>query len=74
MKTPVKTRDFKIHRNEVIHKPTGARFSAYPESKEVKSMNWGRAGEVLESGADYDRDYIYRCAKKLIENRRLGLG
>lgn len=69
MKTPVKRNDFEIRENEVIHKPTGARFSAYPGSKEVKSMNWGRAGDVLESGADYDRDDILRCAQEFLANR-----
>jgi hypothetical protein len=71
MKTPVKLNDFEIRKDEVVHKPTGARFRAYPGSKEVKSMNWGRAGEVLESGADYERDDIYRCAKELLKNRKL---
>lgn len=70
MKTPVKRDDFEIRDNEVVHKPTGARFSAYPGSKATKSVNWGRADEVLESGANYDRDEILRCAEELLSKRK----
>lgn len=71
MKTPVKLNDFDVLENEVVHKPTGARFYAYPGDAEMKSHNWGRAGEVLESGADFDRDDIMRCAKELLAKRKL---
>jgi hypothetical protein len=62
------TRDqFEVKRNEVIHKPTGASFTSYPGlDKEIKSVNWSRCGDVLDSGEDYSRDQVGAMAKTLM--------
>jgi hypothetical protein len=58
----------------VIHKPTGASFSTYeyddPENvgSDIK-MNWGRAGDVLESGEDYDRGEVGKIAVQLLREQ-----
>ena len=70
MSTPVKLDDFEVRENEVIHKPTGARVSAHPGREEPVRVNWGRAGEVLDNGAKYDRDDIMRVAKELLAKRK----
>ena len=70
MSTPVKLADFEIRENEVIHKPTGARLSAHPGLEEPAWVSWGRAGEVLDTGAEYDRDDVFRVAKELLANRK----
>jgi hypothetical protein len=66
--TPVTREQFEFESNlMVIHKPTGASFSTYeyddPENvgSDIK-MNWGRAGDVLESGEDYDRGEVGKIA------------
>ena len=54
------TRDqFEVSRNEVLHKPTGARFTSYPGlDKEISFTNWSRCGDVLPNGEDYSRDDV----------------
>jgi hypothetical protein len=44
---------FEISKNKVVHKPTGARFTAYPGRPEIATENLGRAGGRLENGDDY---------------------
>jgi hypothetical protein len=64
--TPVSRDQFEIKSDvEVLHKPTGARFSTYryddPDlvGSDIK-VNWGHAGEVLETGEDFDRQAVVR--------------
>lgn len=57
----------------VRHKPTGASFSSYryedPEQTNIHHLNWGKAGDVLESGEDYDRDEVIALADELLKER-----
>lgn len=55
----------------LIHKPTGAKWSIYPNGA-PSSVNWGRAGDVLPSGEDYDRGDLERLALFLIEKKNSG--
>jgi hypothetical protein len=73
--TPVTREQFEFESNlMVIHKPTGASFSTYeyddPENvgPDIK-MNWGRAGDVLESGEDYDRGEVGKIAVQLLREQ-----
>lgn len=73
--TPVTREQFEFESNlMVIHKPTGASFSTYeyddPENvgSDIK-MNWGRAGDVLESGEDYDRGEVGKIAVQLLREQ-----
>ena len=64
---------------QVVHKPTGARFSTYPydhpKDVEIQFLNWGRAGDRLENGDDYEREDVRRVAHELLrEQARLRAG
>jgi hypothetical protein len=70
--TPVKRDQFEIVSNvEVVHKPTGARFSTYeyPDPNDACStlnVNWACAGDRLESGEDYRRDDVGQVASDIL--------
>jgi hypothetical protein len=44
---------FDIEENSVLHKPTNARFSAYPGRPEGHLVNWGHAGSALPNGDNF---------------------
>jgi hypothetical protein len=62
------TRDqFKVTRNEVRHKPTGATFTSYPGlDKVITSVKWGSCGLMLPSGENYSCDEVEGFAKVLM--------
>jgi hypothetical protein len=66
--TKVTPDQFEWDENALRHKPTGARFSWYP-SGAPSSVNWGRAGDVLLTGEDFDRDEIRAAAMKIGETK-----
>ena len=67
--TKVTQEQFESKENEVVHKPTGARFTAYKGIAQPHIVNWGRCGEVLASGEDYDREDVQRVAVTLLARR-----
>ena len=64
--TEVLDSDFEWQDGKLVHMPTGATFT--PGSSWV---NWGRAGEVLDDGRDYDKDEVVAAAVRII---RAGAG
>jgi hypothetical protein len=63
--TPVKREQYTvINDRKVRHSPTDATFSVYEYKDPIVDpcstvrINWGRAGDVLASGEDYDRNEI----------------
>ena len=70
--TKVTREQFEILENSVVHKPTGARFTAYPGRPEIDRENVGRAGDVLENGDDYRLDEIRDIAALLLRERLKG--
>ena len=58
----------------VRHKPTGAKFSSSyrytnPEHTAITYLNWGKAGDVLNSGEDYNRGDVMALALELLRER-----
>ena len=66
MATPVVPSQFTVGKNKIVHKPTMATFSFDTGHTTFKSVNWGRAGERLASGADYRKDDVMRVAQQLL--------
>jgi len=66
MATPVVPSQFTVGKNKIVHKPTMATFSFDTGHTTFKSVNWGRAGEQLASGADYRKDDVMRVAQQLL--------
>ena len=62
---------FELSRHAVVHIPTGARFTAYPNIADPHLVNWGNAGNVLENGDDFDRNEIAQWAKAILSDREL---
>ncbi len=58
--------------NKVTHRPTEAKFWAYPGRPELAGHNPGNAGCVLPSGDEYELEEIKRAAEDFLENRPLG--
>lgn len=56
----------------MVHKPTGAAFGwSYPNSESDQiGFDWGKAGDVLDNGDDYDRDDVMAMAKVLLAEQR----
>lgn len=66
------TRDqFRLQGNSVVHVPTGAEFTAYPETPEPHMVNWGFAGDVLPNGEDYEREEVLAVAVSILAERKL---
>jgi len=59
---------FEIRDNEVIHTPTGARFTKYPNETELRHIYWGRAAEHLE----FRKLDIFEMAKTLLARQVKG--
>ncbi len=59
--TEVLDSDFEWHDGKLVHMPTGAVFT--PGSDWV---NWGRAGEVLDDGREYDMGELLSAALRMI--------
>jgi hypothetical protein len=60
------TRDqFEIQGNVVAHVPTGARFTVGSDF-----VNWGRAGDVLPDGDDFERKDILHIAIQIMRDIR----
>lgn len=57
---------FEIKDNEVIHTPTGARFTRYPNTPELRHASWGQAARHVE----FRKVDIFDVAKQLLASRR----
>jgi hypothetical protein len=69
MMTLVTEDQFDIEENSVVHRPTNARFSAYPGRPEGHLVNWGITGSVLPNGDDFDREDVANLALELLRTR-----
>ena len=59
--TKVTEDQFEIYGPIVRHVPTGARFTVGSDI-----VNWGRAGDVLPSGEEFEREDVQRMAFKIM--------
>jgi hypothetical protein len=66
MAAPVVPNQFEVGKNRIVHKPTNATFSFDMGHTTFKSINWGRAGELLSSGLNYRKDDVTRVAQQLL--------
>jgi hypothetical protein len=60
----VTTEQFEILPNEVVHRPTGARFTRYPGERLMRLAIWGGAGSHFE----FRKADILKMAQQLIES------
>jgi hypothetical protein len=73
--TPVRRDQFEFKNDvEIVHVPTGARISTYryhnPENAcSTVKVNWGKAGDRLESGEDYSREEVMQVACALLREQ-----
>lgn len=59
------TRDqFEWDGDRLTHIPTGARFNARSDW-----VNYGRAGEILPNGDDFERSDVLKVAKQIVDER-----
>jgi hypothetical protein len=68
--TKVTGEQFEISEDKVTHIPTGAWFIAHPGRPEIANRNWGRAGDLLETGDEYRRADILAMARQLLRARK----
>ena len=61
--------EFEVRENEVIHRPTNARWWAYPGNALLAGFNHGRLGNVLPDGNDYRVEEANRIAVQLLATR-----
>lgn len=66
---PATVDEFVTEGDKVIHKPTGAWFSAYKGQPHISHRSWGHAGEALPNGDGYWPDDIQAIAAKLLRAR-----
>ncbi len=60
---------FKLEGNRVVHEPTGALWSAYDGRAEPSHVNWGKAGDILPNGDEYDRHQVKQVALTILQER-----
>lgn len=70
-RTRVTEDQFQVDENEVVHRPTGARWTAYPGRPEPHLCSAGMLGSLLPSGEDYRREDVERVALQLLAARPL---
>jgi hypothetical protein len=68
-RTRVTDDQFEIEDNEVVHLPTGARWTAYPGRAEPHLYSAGMIGSVLPNGEDYRLDDVQPIALRLLATR-----
>ena len=67
--TKVTRAQFEIRDNEVVHRPTGACFTAYPGEREPYRVDWAMSGSLLQNGDDYRQADVSRVARQLLAER-----
>lgn len=68
MRIEVTHEQFEVGIDEVVHRPTGAKFTAYPGDYEMKGVHWGNAGNLLPSNEEYERVAVLRVAQDLLKD------
>ena len=63
--------EFEVEENEVVHKPTGASWSAYPGRPEPANYRPSLLGSVLRNGDDYREHEVEAIALRLLRDRPL---
>lgn len=71
-KVAIREDQFEVLGDQVVHLPTGARWSAYPGQREPHIRNLGRLGSVLPNGEDFREDEVERVALRLLAERKMG--
>jgi hypothetical protein len=66
---PVDDSQFEFDPHGLRHIPTGAFFSVDPGQVSPKSVNWSRAGDVLDNGEEYDKAEIKMIAEIILAKR-----
>ena len=69
--TKVTLEQFKLEDHEVVHIPTGARWTAYRTIAEPHLESLGMLGSVLPNGDDYEYGDVLPIALKLLRERKL---
>jgi len=72
MRIQVTREQFEVGIDEVVHMPTGAKFTTHPGGYEMKGVDWGRAGDLLPSNQEYERVEVLRMAQELLKERARG--
>jgi hypothetical protein len=67
--TTVTREQFKILDGAIIHQPTGAIFSFYPDRLEFSTVSWGAVGVVLSNGDDYRQAEVQEMATQLLREQ-----
>jgi hypothetical protein len=58
---------FAVGPYQVQHRPTGAKFGAYPGEKDICYINWGRLGD--RDGAQNYCEELTQIARQLLRER-----
>jgi hypothetical protein len=66
--------EFEVKANEVVHKPTGAIWSAYPGDPNWRYHRPGMLGNVLENAGYYRSDEVDEMACELLRKRLVKSG
>jgi hypothetical protein len=61
--------EFEVKENEVVHKPTGATWTAYTGRPEPANCRQAMLGSVLPNGDDYRPHEVELIALRLLANR-----
>jgi len=61
--------EFEVLGNLVVHKPTGAAWTAYDGDPEPSIYRPGRLGSVLPNGDDYREKEVGEIARRLLRER-----
>ena len=69
--TKVTADQFRLDGDEVIHTPTGARWTAYAGRPEPHLESLSMLGSVLPNGDDYRREDVLPFALKMLRERKL---
>jgi hypothetical protein len=61
--------EFDVTPTSVMHRPTGALWTAYADSKFPNWFRPGQLGSVLANGDDYPADAVIEMGKTLLAQR-----
>jgi len=67
-KLPSET-EFEVEENAVVHRPTGATWTAYPGRPEPANYRRAMLGSVLPNGDDYREHEVQEIAFRLLRER-----
>jgi hypothetical protein len=61
--------EFELNGDQVVHKPTGATWTAYPGQAEPHLFRRSMLGSALPNGDDYHEHEVTQMAWKLLADR-----